>query len=62
ALAVTEKLLTYGLGRGMERYDRRAVKDIARRAAVTDYKFSSILYEIVKSMPFQMRKGDKSKS
>ncbi|MBC7789512.1 MAG: DUF1588 domain-containing protein [Anaerolineae bacterium] len=62
ALAVTEKLMTYGLGRGLERYDRRAVKEIARRAAANEYKFSSILFEIVRSMPFQMRKGDKSKS
>ncbi|HYP14117.1 MAG TPA: DUF1592 domain-containing protein [Bryobacteraceae bacterium] len=61
-LAVTEKMLTYGLGRGLERYDQRTVKAVAKKAALTDYKFSSIVLEIVKSMPFQMRRGEKSKS
>jgi hypothetical protein len=54
---VTEKLLTYALGRGLERYDRRTVKAIARRVAENDHRFSALVIEIAKSLPFQMRKG-----
>ena len=56
--AVTEKLLTYALGRGLERYDRPTVKAVARRVAEGDYRFSVLVLEIVKSLPFQMRTGD----
>ena len=58
ARAVTEKLLTYALGRGLERYDRRTVKAIARRVAEGDYRFSALVMEIAQSLPFQMRRGD----
>jgi hypothetical protein len=53
AVAVTEKLLTYALGRGLE-YDRPAVRTITRHAAANDYRWSSIIDGIVKSVPFQM--------
>jgi hypothetical protein len=53
---VTEKLLTYALGRGLEFYDMPVVRGIVRDAARNDYKFSSIIMSIVKSTPFQMRK------
>ena len=56
--ALTEKLLTYALGRGLERYDRRTVKAIAQRVAESDYRFSVLVMEIAQSLPFQMRKGD----
>jgi CRISPR/Cas system-associated protein Cas10 (large subunit of type III CRISPR-Cas system) len=56
--ALTEKLLTYALGRGLERYDRRTVKAIARRVAESDYRFSALVMEIAQSLPFRMRKGD----
>ncbi|PYQ46467.1 MAG: hypothetical protein DMF77_00755 [Acidobacteria bacterium] len=56
--ALTEKLLTYALGRGLERYDRRTIKAIAQRVAERDYRFSVLVMEIVQSLPFQMRKGD----
>jgi hypothetical protein len=56
--ALTEKLLTYALGRGLERYDRPTVKAIARRVAEADYRFSALVLEIVQSLPFQMRTGD----
>ena len=55
------KLLTYALGRGLERYDRLTVKDITRRVAAKDYRFSALVMEIVSSRPFQMRKGMKLK-
>jgi len=53
---LTEKMLTYGLGRGLEYYDMPTVRGIARDASRNDYKFSSIVLEIVKSTPFQMRR------
>jgi hypothetical protein len=61
ARGFTEKLLTYGLGRGLEPYDRPAVKAIVERLKEGDYRFSTLVLEIVKSLPFQMRKGDRGK-
>ncbi len=55
---LTEKLLTYALGRGLERYDKPTVKKIASRVASENYRFSSLVLEIVKSLPFQMRRGN----
>jgi hypothetical protein len=55
AECVTEKLLTYALGRGLERYDRRTVKEIAGRVGENDYRFSALVMEIVNSLPFQYR-------
>ena len=53
---LTERLLTYGLGRAVEYYDAPAVRAIERRAALDDYRFSSIVLGIVNSTPFQMRR------
>lgn len=61
AECLTEKLLTYALGRGLERYDRPTVKRIASRVSASNYRFSSLVMEIVKSAPFQMRRGDRAK-
>ena len=55
--ALTEKLLTFALGRGVEYYDAPAVRKIVRDAAKDRYRFSSIILGIVKSTPFQMRKS-----
>ena len=52
---VTEKLLVYALGRGLEYYDQPVVRDIIRASAVSNYSWSVVVSEIVKSMPFQMR-------
>jgi len=57
AECLTEKMLTYAVGRGLERYDKPTVKQIAGRVAASDYRFSSLVLEIVKSLPFQMRRG-----
>jgi hypothetical protein len=54
--AVTEKLLTYALGRGVEYYDQPAIRSIVREAAASDYRWSSMVLGIVKSTPFQMRR------
>jgi mono/diheme cytochrome c family protein len=58
---VTEKMLTYALGRGLEYYDRCAVDQIVANLAKQDFRFSALMAEIVKSEPFQMRtaKGDR---
>jgi hypothetical protein len=52
---LTEKLMTYGLGRGLEYYDAPTVRDIVRDARGQDYRFSSLVLGIVSSDPFQMR-------
>jgi Protein of unknown function (DUF1592)/Protein of unknown function (DUF1588)/Protein of unknown function (DUF1587)/Protein of unknown function (DUF1585)/Protein of unknown function (DUF1595)/Planctomycete cytochrome C len=52
---MTEKLLTYALGRGVAYYDMPAVRAIVREAAGHNYRFSSIMLGIVTSLPFQMR-------
>jgi hypothetical protein len=54
---MTEKLLTYGLGRGLEYYDMPVVRAIARDAAGQNYRFSSLVMGIVKSAPFQMKRA-----
>ena len=54
---LTEKLLTYGLGRGLESYDAAAVRKIVRDARANDYRFSSLILGIVNSTPFQMRRS-----
>jgi hypothetical protein len=57
AITVTEKLLTYALGRGVEYYDYPAIRKIVREASASDYRWSSIIAGIVKSTPFQMRRS-----
>jgi hypothetical protein len=52
---MTEKLLTYALGRGVEYYDMPAVRKIVRDAGTRDFKFSSLITGVVKSSPFQMK-------
>ena len=54
---VTEKLMTYALGRSVEYYDMPAVRAIVRDAARDNYRVSSIVMGIVRSAPFQMRKA-----
>jgi hypothetical protein len=58
ARALASKLMTYALGRGLERPDRQTVRIIADRLAAADYRFSTLVLEIVKSPQFQMRRGD----
>ena len=52
---VTEKLLTYAIGRGVAYYDMPAVRQIQRDAADTDHRWESIILGITKSTPFRMR-------
>jgi hypothetical protein len=53
---LTEKLMIYALGRGLEAYDMPVVREIVRDASRQDYRFSALLMGIVKSVPFQMRR------
>ena len=52
---VTEKLMTFGLGRGVEYYDMPVIRSIVRDADKNNDRFSAILMGIIKSAPFQMR-------
>lgn len=58
ARCLTEKLLTYALGRGLERYDRGTVQQIVKKLPADQYRFSTLVLAMVDSMPFQMRRGD----
>jgi hypothetical protein len=55
ATTATERLLTYALGRGVEPFDMPAIRKIVRDAAFRDYRWSSLILGVVKSVPFQMR-------
>src|SRR4029077_1989474 len=56
ATALTEKLMIYGLGRGLEAYDAPAIRKIVNGAA-NDYRFQSLIIGVAKSTPFQMRRS-----
>ena len=53
-MTLTEKLLAYSIGRGIESYDMPAIRKIARESATTDYRWSSLVLGIVRSTPFSM--------
>jgi len=55
--AMTEKLLTYALGRGLEYYDAPAVRKIVRQAGQHEHRFSQVILGVVTSTPFQMRRS-----
>jgi cytochrome c5 len=59
---VTEKLLTYSLGRGLEYYDAPALRQIVRDLTRNDYRWSSLIVGVVQSVPFQMRRSLGSRS
>ena len=59
-MALTEKMLTYALGRGVEYHDRPAIRGIVRDAAPGGYTWSSLIVGIVRSTPFQMRRASES--
>ena len=54
---VTEKLMIYALGRGVEHYDAPAIRAIVRDAARDDYRLSALVKGVVRSTPFQMRRS-----
>ncbi|MEO7143777.1 MAG: DUF1588 domain-containing protein, partial [Bryobacteraceae bacterium] len=62
AHCITEKMLTYALGRGLESYDKPAVNSITEQLAAGNYRFSRLVTGIVTSIPFQMRRGEAPKT
>src|SRR5262245_14656901 len=58
ARCIIEKMLTYSLGRGLEKYDRKTIEDIGRRLSASGYQFQTLISEIVQSLPFQSRRGE----
>ncbi len=58
AHCMTEKMLTYALGRGVGPNDRRTVDEIDRTLAAQDYPFEQFIFEVVRSLPFQSRRGE----
>ena len=59
--SLTEKLLTYGTGRGLEYYDRPAIDTIIAELGRNDYRFSALVTAVVKSDPFRLRRGKDQK-
>jgi hypothetical protein len=55
-MTITEKLLTYALGRGLEAYDKPTVRSIMRKAAADNYRLPALITAVVESKPFQMRR------
>ena len=55
---LTEKMMTYALGRGMQPYDNGALDRIDKALAANGYRFQTLIYEIVRSLPFQSRRGE----
>ena len=55
---LTEKIMTYALGRGLERYDRRALEGIQKALVADGYHFQTLVFEVVHSLPFQSRRGE----
>jgi mono/diheme cytochrome c family protein len=55
---LTEKLLIYSLGRGLQRYDRPTVNGITKKVAASGYGFQTLLQEVVRSLPFQSRRAE----
>jgi hypothetical protein len=53
-----EKMLTYALGRGLQRYDKRTVDGLNRQLAASGYGLETLVHEIVDSLPFQSRRGE----
>ncbi len=54
---VVEKLFTYALGRGPEYYDAPTVRQLVRDAEAADFRWNAVILSLVKSAPFQMRRG-----
>jgi mono/diheme cytochrome c family protein len=59
AQCISEKMLTYALGRGLQNYDRPAVNAIVDRLTANQYRFSALVTGIVESLPFQKEQKDR---
>jgi mono/diheme cytochrome c family protein len=56
---LTEKMMTYALGRGLKPFDRRAVETVQRASAADGYRFQTMVREVVHSVPFRSRRGER---
>lgn len=56
--SLVEKVMTYSMGRGMQIYDNRTIDEINKRVQADGYKFQTLIYEVVRSLPFQSRRGE----
>lgn len=61
ARCLTEKMLIYALGRGLEYYDKRTVDHIVGRLQKSGFKFNELIHSIVTSLPFDMKRGEPGK-
>jgi len=59
AEALAEKMMVYALGRGLESFDRRSINAIMRNWETKGYAFQTLVFEIVHSLPFQSRRGER---
>ena len=59
---VAEKALVYALGRGLEPFDKCTVEDVTGSMAAGGYKFSTLVSAVVKSVPFQQRRGEAART
>lgn len=59
---LAEKMLTYALGRGLEDYDEPALNEIVENVSRRDYRFSELVYEVVRSLPFTEQRGEAESS
>ena len=55
---LTEKVMTYALGRGMQDYDSRTINQITKKVEADGQHFQTLIYEVVRSLPFQSRRGE----
>jgi hypothetical protein len=55
---IATKVLTYALGRGIEPFDRRTVREIVNRTAAQDYRFQALILAVTHSPAFQQRRGE----
>ncbi len=55
-----DKIMTYALGRGMQTYDKRTLDQIQRTLAADDYRFQTLIHEVVMSPAFQSRRGEQA--
>ncbi len=55
---LTEKVMTYALGRGMQAYDNRTLNQIQKKVDAGGGRFQTLIYEVVRSLPFQSRRGE----
>jgi hypothetical protein len=57
---MVEKIMTYALGRGMQNFDNRTIDQINRKLASDGYHFQTMIYDVVRSLPFQSRRGEQA--